>query len=411
MSAPAAGAGRQPEEGDRLQCLECGRWYKSLPPHLARAHGMSGADYRTAHRLPRTLALRSSVLTRRASEQGVARYGQRPDIRAHLAAGRPLGGRTGDSTRESAEYPLVREGHRRAGQQRKAAGLRRLDERARELGFADARDYFQARADEPDRAVARELGISPTTANIWRNLTADADPLAPLVDHLLTLAAGTQQAEPPEAAQWRARAPRLAELEQLMCEPASAAPGASDPRQTGQPTEHGRDNGELAKPQRAEVLTLLRSGINAAGAAAAVGTTSTALFSHAATDGELRAALHGQPPKIQRVARHGDWLAALTRTGGNVAAAERLAGIGRNSIRAEMQSDPLFRAAVDSVLTWVRDSLVRPAGQLTPALVDKATAVLEAGGTMTQAARSAGVTVGVLDHAAKRDDRLPEHPR
>jgi hypothetical protein len=35
----------QPRERDRIQCLECGKWYRVLPPHL-RTHDMDGEDYR-----------------------------------------------------------------------------------------------------------------------------------------------------------------------------------------------------------------------------------------------------------------------------------------------------------------------------------------------------------------------------
>ncbi len=47
----------QPREEDRIQCLECGRWFRSLPTHLLRSHGLTDEDYRMAHDLPVGLPL------------------------------------------------------------------------------------------------------------------------------------------------------------------------------------------------------------------------------------------------------------------------------------------------------------------------------------------------------------------
>jgi hypothetical protein len=42
----------QPREQDRIQCLECGRWYRALPTHLRRSHDLSDEDYRLRHGIP-----------------------------------------------------------------------------------------------------------------------------------------------------------------------------------------------------------------------------------------------------------------------------------------------------------------------------------------------------------------------
>jgi hypothetical protein len=36
----------QPREQERIQCRECGRWFRALPTHLIRKHGLSDEDYR-----------------------------------------------------------------------------------------------------------------------------------------------------------------------------------------------------------------------------------------------------------------------------------------------------------------------------------------------------------------------------
>jgi len=39
-------------QGDKLQCLLCGKPYKSLATHLKRVHGMSGDQYREQYGIP-----------------------------------------------------------------------------------------------------------------------------------------------------------------------------------------------------------------------------------------------------------------------------------------------------------------------------------------------------------------------
>lgn len=42
----------QPREQDRIQCLECGRWYRALPAHLRRTHELTDEDYRLRYGIP-----------------------------------------------------------------------------------------------------------------------------------------------------------------------------------------------------------------------------------------------------------------------------------------------------------------------------------------------------------------------
>jgi hypothetical protein len=37
--------------GDKLQCLRCGKWYKSLGAHLSTIHAMSPDDYRALYKI------------------------------------------------------------------------------------------------------------------------------------------------------------------------------------------------------------------------------------------------------------------------------------------------------------------------------------------------------------------------
>lgn len=43
--------GQHPREATRIQCLECGRWFRALPRHLRVTHGYSDEDYRLKYRI------------------------------------------------------------------------------------------------------------------------------------------------------------------------------------------------------------------------------------------------------------------------------------------------------------------------------------------------------------------------
>lgn len=169
--------GRQPEEDGRLRCLACGRWFRLLPPHLGRAHSMSAAEYRDAYRLPRSLSLRAADLNETAREQGRARYADRPDIRAAMAAGRQIidPNAAVAGSRTTAGYELVREARRRGGQGKQKASRDRMDKAARALGFPDIDAYLKARTGMKVAAIARELAVPRTTVMNWIARCADAD--------------------------------------------------------------------------------------------------------------------------------------------------------------------------------------------------------------------------------------------
>jgi ROS/MUCR transcriptional regulator protein len=165
--------GRQPQENGRLQCLDCGNWYRILAPHLGAAHGTTAADYRDAHRLPRQLSLRATDLNERARQQGQGRYAARPDIRAHMAAGRATIdlATAVQGTRATARYEMVLATRRHVGAGRKAAARTRIDARAAAAGYPTIEAYFEARQGSPVAGMARELGISRATVNRWLEQT------------------------------------------------------------------------------------------------------------------------------------------------------------------------------------------------------------------------------------------------
>lgn len=87
----------QPRHVDRILCLVCGRWFRALPTHLRRTHGIGDDDYRLRFGLPAGLPLVcgewSENQSRRNVERDAARtltadgpppgFQQRPSVRAN----------------------------------------------------------------------------------------------------------------------------------------------------------------------------------------------------------------------------------------------------------------------------------------------------------------------------------------
>lgn len=57
---------------DRIKCLECGKWYIFLPPHLRGTHGMTAEEYRERHGLNMTEPLAGPDYRERASKRFTA---------------------------------------------------------------------------------------------------------------------------------------------------------------------------------------------------------------------------------------------------------------------------------------------------------------------------------------------------
>jgi transposase len=161
----------------------------------------------------------------------------------------------------------------------------------------------------------------------------------------------------------------------------------------------------LRPAERTEVLRLLRAGKTAQEAAEAIGKTAASLSAAAARDGELRTALDGLPVERQVVARLGDYLAALTRTGGNRTAAARQVGIPSSSI-VSASENPHFAAAEKGVLDWITEAGARPRSRVTDAMLDKAATLMEQGSTIYAAAKAVGTTTSTLRHCTSRNERL-----
>lgn len=74
---------------ESVLCHECGRRLRGLGTHLLKAHGMTAAEYRDAHGLPRGMSLTCLETQRTVSEQARARIGT-PGWEAFEAACDPV---------------------------------------------------------------------------------------------------------------------------------------------------------------------------------------------------------------------------------------------------------------------------------------------------------------------------------
>lgn len=169
-------------------------------------------------------------------------------------------------------------------------------------------------------------------------------------------------------------------------------------------TNRYRGAGNLTEDERGIVLRALRNGDTPETAADLVGRTAAGLASRARSDSELRLALDGAPARTQRVARMGDYLAALTRHHGIVQrAAEEL---GVTSRLAGWRADPAFAAAELAVRELSRSADAIPRQRITVGMLDRAAEALEQGASMREASRIATISVTSLRNNAGRSPRL-----
>lgn len=169
-------------------------------------------------------------------------------------------------------------------------------------------------------------------------------------------------------------------------------------------TNRYRGAGTLTDAERGIVLRALRDGDTAEGAAALIGRTAAGLASRARSDSELRLALDGAPARTQRVARMGDYLAALTRHHGIVQRAAKELGV--TSRLVGWRSDPAFAAAEAAVRELARTADAIPRQRITVEMLDRAAEALERGASMREAARLIAVSATSLRNGADRSPRL-----
>lgn len=163
---------------------------------------------------------------------------------------------------------------------------------------------------------------------------------------------------------------------------------------------HNRDSRQyrgLSPEERQQVLSVLRAGVDPEEVARAVGRTGRSLQVMSVRDGELRAALDGEPLELQRLARRGDFIGAMIRYGGNQAEAAREIGESTSAVQNWVRDDPQFAAVVKAVMGWVTsDELPSPRSKVTKAMLDRAVELLDGPHSLAEVSRRVGLSVVTL---------------
>ncbi len=159
-----------------VTCLTCGRRFRSLGPHLYRAHQISATDYRAEHGLPASTALMATTTRQALSEARQQAMQDDPDLVGRMRAATPpaeeLARRSAEVRGSTDGLTQVRAARRRAGQATQPLATQarrdRVDMIAHAAGYPSMRDAIEATIDLPSRAAAARIGVAPSTVKRWR---------------------------------------------------------------------------------------------------------------------------------------------------------------------------------------------------------------------------------------------------
>ncbi|MFE8940929.1 MucR family transcriptional regulator [Streptomyces sp. NPDC007872] len=159
-----------------VTCLSCGQRYRSLGPHLARAHHMTAAEYRTEHRLPATTALMATDARSALSQARLSAMADDPELIARMRSATPpvqeLARRSTESRAGTDELPAVRAaraaGARKTHPAAQQALRDALEARVRAAGYASVTAAIEATRHLSNRAAATRIGIGASTVSRWR---------------------------------------------------------------------------------------------------------------------------------------------------------------------------------------------------------------------------------------------------
>ncbi|MFE3059110.1 MucR family transcriptional regulator [Nocardia sp. NPDC059239] len=174
-----AGRSRRADAADDdglVTCLTCGRRFRSLGPHLSRAHQLTATQYRTEHGLPASATLMAHASRETLSEARHAEMAADPDRLAPMRAATPpldeLARRSASVRAATDNLPAVQHARRLSAQANnpaaQAARRAAMLARVQEAGYASIEDAVHRTAHLSRNAAAEKIGVGRTTITRWR---------------------------------------------------------------------------------------------------------------------------------------------------------------------------------------------------------------------------------------------------
>lgn len=142
------------DDGERVLCHECGRWFKSVGAHLPGGHGMDVKEYRVKHGLPLSMPLVSAAWAARASASAKARLGSE-------------GWRRLEEARDPRAASAARSDDAIATGARRRYWLER-DVRAQKAGYRNLAHALEETRAMTHAEAARAVAVPETTMRRWR---------------------------------------------------------------------------------------------------------------------------------------------------------------------------------------------------------------------------------------------------
>ncbi|MFI5831107.1 MucR family transcriptional regulator [Streptomyces sp. NPDC051578] len=159
-----------------VTCLSCGRRFRSLGPHLARAHHMTAVEYRAEHGLPATTTLMATDARAALSQARTAAMADDPDLVGRMRAAalpqQELSRRSAEARAGTNDLPTVRAA-RAAGARRTLPAARQarsaaLEAAVQAAGFESMAAAIDSTRHLSNRAAAARIGVGPSTVKRWR---------------------------------------------------------------------------------------------------------------------------------------------------------------------------------------------------------------------------------------------------
>jgi hypothetical protein len=159
-----------------VTCLICDRRFRSLGPHLYRAHQISAADYRAEHGLPAGAILMATATRQALSDARQQAMQEDADLVGRMRAATPsseeLARRSAEARAGTDGLAQVRAARRRGAQttQPFTVQARRdlMDATARAAGYTSMRDAIEETRALPSREAATRIGVGASTVKRWR---------------------------------------------------------------------------------------------------------------------------------------------------------------------------------------------------------------------------------------------------